>query len=734
MVMRPVTPEPLPHGEMRRVLADIKDIKKPKAMPAGERVKQQLKGKGKKEQPVPTPEMPVSYNPFTDLIAEESDAIQAPPARDRTYMIAQGKGQEVAAPQTNTGSAEGGTLSEAGTPAQYVTPAEQTATLPTAGESGTDKAETEKQLSSGIFASMFKKSKKSAPAANETAIRRTATETAGAERTGSDAVVASQDSQTGQVDAQSTVETTKTDTKAATKGTATGTTATEKPAANTDGKSVVWGSTATGTNASFREAQTAQLGGPATGEATTSAASADAQKSKKPKGSRSDLSKRAPKSSSADETTAFERYVTAEERPGPTITASGTNATQQGGGQGGQFAAQSSLNASKTGQPAAEKGKGKKSTMFKKRPKSKGKEQTESIKAAEGLKRMQENVPQINIGEGPVSEEAKQQALERYQAMVESSAGDPLTMLMAGERFGALEAVVAAPPGRVHSVSEDTVLVAKPAARGQHSLSEDAQVAGGRAGQAHALGQDKVIDAKPSRRGAHRLSADAMVPVRTAAPGHYLEADPTVSSPQLLFSHELLEDPRVLRPKSPQPHNLELDKKLAVLQKQLQPHNLHSDTVLPAPQARSAHELHADQVVASGSSAQESHDISHDVRLLSPSGAVRDPHSIDDDEVIKEAAVFRKSPHPDAMMGGKWAAGGEASVINNPMASLNASLQNAEQAMGELNRLVASSDSGKENHADGGRPGMGERAASSPAGHGFWGRVFRRRGSEHISE
>lgn len=793
MIMKPVAPEPLPQGEVHRVLADIKDIKKPKAISAGERMKKQLKdkskGKDKEEQPVPAPEMPASWNPFTNFMAEESAAAQTSSTRERKAITAKGKEKEVAAPSSSAGAAEAGNFSEADTSVQHAAHADQTTTLPTSEGTKADKAEhgkpensgpsanmfkkgikvppvadetategasaeatttettrdtntavagTEKADSSGKLSSIFKKSNKVTQPTDETAAGGAATETAGPERTGAGAAASLQKSQTAQVHAQSTGNTTKPDGKASAKGNETETTGTDEPTTTTNGKSVIWGSTATGSSPSFKEAEKAQLGGLSLGGATSDVALANAQKPKKPRGSHSGFFKRAPKPTSADETTDFEEVDTAYARGGSTTTASGTSATRQSGGQAGHVAAHSELDAIKISQPTTEKGRGKLSTMFKKGHKSKGKDSGVSTNAAGDLNSVQDNVPQIEIGEGPMSEGAKQQALRRYQAMVESGIGEPVTTSMAGEQFGALDAVVAAPPGRVHSISEDTVLVVKPAAHGQHILSEDAHVTGGRSAEAHALEQDKVINAKSSRRGAHRLSADAMVPVRNAAPGHYLDADPIVSGPQQLVPHELPDDPRVLRPKSPQPHDLELDKKLAVLQKQIQPHSLHSDTVLPAPPARSGHELHADQVVALGSSAQDGHDISHDVRLLSPSGAVRDPHSIDDDEVIKESAVFRKSPHPDAMMGGEGAApsssGGEASTIDSRMPSLNASLQTAGHALDDLNRAVASSESGKENTAGDDRPGMSGRTASSPAGRGFWVRVFRREESDRFSE
>lgn len=330
---------------------------------------------------------------------------------------------------------------------------------------------------------------------------------------------------------------------------------------------------------------------------------------------------------------------------------------------------------------------------------------------------------QVKIRQGSMSEEAKAAALKRYEAMLDSGEADSFTMFMDTENSGALDAVVELPPARAHSLSEDTVLVPRPAYRERHSLSSDALMASGRPGMSHTLARDKVINATPFRGGGHRLSTDAMIPVRIAPPGHYLDADPTVSSPQNLFSHELLEDVRVLRPKSPQAHSLEMDKKLAMLHKQMQPHDIHNDIALPTPVARAAHELEYDhtvnsgitaqgshdiehdQVVASGAGARGGHDIVHDVRIVSPgSGQVRDPHSVDEDEIVKETTLFRKSPQPDAMLlPGNWnsSATGVKNDVNSPIASLNVSLQSANQALDELNRVVGTSESGKENAVSG---------------------------------
>lgn len=361
---------------------------------------------------------------------------------------------------------------------------------------------------------------------------------------------------------------------------------------------------------------------------------------------------------------------------------------------------------------APSKNKGTLAGLFKKSRKPKTKDSAKDVKAAvSSMGKLGDkvtkaagnlksgNVPQIQVGEGPMSREAKEEALERYRDMLESGGGDPFTMLMSAENFGAFDAIKELPPARNHSISEDTVLIGKPASQLEHSLSTDAVVSTGKVVPAHELAHDRVINVQPSKHGDHRLSADVMVPVRAVAPGHYLDADPTISGPQQLFSHELLDDRRVLRSKSPQPHSLELDKTLAMSKKQPLAHDLHSDTILAAPQALSAHDLHSDILIKSVATARGEHDMAHDVRILSPSGAVRDPHSIGDDEVVKENTVFRKSPHPDAMMPGEWAksssSGGVASDANNTMASLNASLQTAGQALDELSQAIGAASLGE---------------------------------------
>lgn len=356
---------------------------------------------------------------------------------------------------------------------------------------------------------------------------------------------------------------------------------------------------------------------------------------------------------------------------------------------------------------------------------------TKATAAAQDLERFRGSIPEIRIGEGPVTKEEKEEIVERYQALLEAGVRDPLTMMNAAG--GAIQPIIELPPARTHSVSEDTYPALKTVRERQHSLSTDALVPSGMTTASHTLAHDKAIGVKSSVRRAHRLSADATIPVQIAAPGHYLDADPTVNTPQQLFSHELLDDMVVHRQnKSPQPHGLDSDKKFSLAHKDRQPHSLrsdkqiltvqkqpqshplHTDKVLPGMAKSKQHELPSDHVVTpKASAARAVHNIAHDVRILSPSGQVRNPHSMSADEVVRQTAVFRKSPHPEAMPGHYNQSSSSADTGENAMASLNASLQNAGQALGELNRALE----GRENDA----------ARKSPSGQGFWGRVFGRK-------
>lgn len=284
-------------------------------------------------------------------------------------------------------------------------------------------------------------------------------------------------------------------------------------------------------------------------------------------------------------------------------------------------------------------------------------------------------------------------------------------------RFVRGESIVEIPTNaRVHSLSADTFLITKPSQL-PHSLDLDTIIPLDKAQISHALEHDRIVQLTPAPQE-HRLSADAMIPTTAAAPGHFLEGDPVVSGPQQVFSHELLDDPTVKRAKAILPHTLESDRKVAAA-KITKAHDLASDTILPAPPKAVAHDLESDAmiVVRAAPAGQGAHDISRDVRILSPSGQVRATHTIDADEVIKEGVLFRKSPRPDgAAMPGNWASsttseegagengggggGGGSSRIDsnknrNLVASLDAVVSAADQALGELGRP------GKENTAAG---------------------------------
>lgn len=235
-------------------------------------------------------------------------------------------------------------------------------------------------------------------------------------------------------------------------------------------------------------------------------------------------------------------------------------------------------------------------------------------KATEGLKHWQKNIPVIFISEGPSA--PKDKAPEHAKERTEASESD---------QSGALvQTIVEIPAGaRVHSLSQDTVVVSKPP-QVAHRLSKDETVTSDKAPVSHALEEDPAVEAKPAP---HRVS-------QTAAPGHYLEGDPTISSPQQVFSHELLDDPLIQkRAKSPRPHTLDSDKKVAA-----------------AAIAGHAQEPQAKEAAGKPKS-KRSHSISQDVRVLSPTGRVLPLHTVDDDEPVKKTAHFPKSPHPNAMPG-----------------------------------------------------------------------------------
>ncbi|ROW15830.1 hypothetical protein VPNG_02547 [Cytospora leucostoma] len=238
----------------------------------------------------------------------------------------------------------------------------------------------------------------------------------------------------------------------------------------------------------------------------------------------------------------------------------------------------------------------------------------EAEKATAGLRHWQKNIPVIFISEGPSA--PKDEASEHTKERTEASESD---------QSGALvQTIVEIPAGaRVHSLSQDTVVVSKPP-NVSHRLSKDGTVISDKAPVPHAPKQDPAVEVKSAP---HRVS-------QAAAPGHYLEGDPTISSPQQVFSHELLDDPVVQkRPKSPLPHTLESDKKVAA-----------------AAIADHANDPQAKEAAGKPKS-KRSHSISQDVRVLSPTGRVLPLHTVDDDEPVKKTAHFPKSPHPNAMPG-----------------------------------------------------------------------------------
>ncbi|KAK2602338.1 hypothetical protein N8I77_008882 [Diaporthe amygdali] len=340
-------------------------------------------------------------------------------------------------------------------------------------------------------------------------------------------------------------------------------------------------------------------------------------------------------------------------------------------------------------------------SRFKKSQKSKGKQvgrdaeppvpaeaqpDPESDKATQGSEREQETITEVR--------------LERGQSIVEIPAN-----------------------ARVHSLSHDTFFIEKPPHL-PHSIDLDTILPLDKARLSHVLEHDQIIQFMPDPQE-HRLSADAMIPKTVAAPGHFLEGDPVVSGPKQVFSHELLHDPIVERAKAFLPHTLESDKKVAA-KKIAKAHDLAGDTILPTPPKAAWHDLDKDSIVATGGPSRQEHDLSRDVRILSPSGQVRATHTIDADEVIKEGALFRKSPRPDAAaMPGNWASSstseeegdnggnGNGNKQQHLVASLNAVVNAADQALDELGQPASS---GKENEA-----------ADAPAAHGLWGRMFPKR-------
>lgn len=327
-----------------------------------------------------------------------------------------------------------------------------------------------------------------------------------------------------------------------------------------------------------------------------------------------------------------------------------------------------------------------------KKPKIKLASRLKKSQKAKGKEVDRENEPPVPVGPQPDDEADKvtQEPDGAQEAIPEV-------------RLDRGQSIVEIPPNaRVHSLSKDTFIIEKPA-HSPHDLDLDKIIPLDKARLSHILEHDQIIQLKPAPEE-HRLSADTMVPTTAPAPGHLLEGDPVVSGRRQILSHELLDDPIVKRAKAFLPHTLESDKKVAAA-KTARAHSLADDAILPAPPTPGAHDLDSDKIIAVTVPSGQEHDISRDVRILSPSGQVRATHTIDADEIIRETAQFRKSPRPDpATMPGNWASssaseeGAENNNDKNLVASLNAVVNSADKAPEELGQPA---ESGKENKAAG---------------------------------
>jgi hypothetical protein len=326
-----------------------------------------------------------------------------------------------------------------------------------------------------------------------------------------------------------------------------------------------------------------------------------------------------------------------------------------------------------------------------KKPKTKSRNRIKKSQKGKGKQVDRENEPPAPVEAQP-DDEADQATQEPDSALE----GLPEVRLDRGH------SIVEIPTNaRVHSISDDIFLVENPPLR-PHSLDLDSIVPFDKARLSHILEHDQIIPEKPAPEE-HRLSKDTMIPKPAVTPGHFLEGDPVVSGPRPVFSHEILDDPIVERAKAFLPHTLESDKKIAAAEA-ARAHSLASDAVLPAaPRPGAAHDLESDKMIAAPTPGRGEHDISRDVRILSPSGQVRTTHTIEDDEVIREGAQFRKSPRPDAAaMPGNWASSSTSEegveTNKNLVGSLNAVIDSADRALDDLGRP---SESGKENKAAG---------------------------------
>lgn len=331
-----------------------------------------------------------------------------------------------------------------------------------------------------------------------------------------------------------------------------------------------------------------------------------------------------------------------------------------------------------------------------KKPRKKSKSRVKKSQKAKGKQVDRENEPPAPVDAQP-GDEADEATLEPDSRLD----GIPL-LLSRGHSIVEIPA-----NARVHSISDDTFLIEKPPIR-PHSLDLDNIVPFDKARLSHILEHDQVIPSKPAPEE-HRLSKDTVIPKTAVTPGHSLEGDPVISGPRQVFSHEILDDPIVKRAKAFLPHTLESDKKIAAAAETARAHSLASDAVLPAaPRPGAAHDLESDKRIAAPATASQEHDISRDVRILSPSGQVRTTHTIEEDEIIREGAQFRKSPRPDsAAMPGNWASSSASEEVlegsnnnnkKNLVGSLNAVIDSADRALDELGQP---GESGKENKAAG---------------------------------
>ncbi|KUI52603.1 hypothetical protein VP1G_00063 [Cytospora mali] len=290
-----------------------------------------------------------------------------------------------------------------------------------------------------------------------------------------------------------------------------------------------------------------------------------------------------------------------------------------------EVATESHTGAAKSGEGKTERAKNKVTSLFKKSQKSKIQDSVKDTELTD-VTHMQENIPQILIAiEPPVTTAEPLEHVNEITEPCESDRSDEEGQTIREIPAGA----------RVHSLSDDTILISKAprVSNIPHRLSADQIVTPVKAPVAYVLEQDQAAQAKPVRQ-APRLSEDTMVTMKVAPTGNYLEGDPAVSGPQQVLSHELLDDPVVQeRAVSPMPHTLESDKRAAA-----------------AAGVAKTDEPQAEEPVRKARS-KRTHDISQDVRVLSPSGRVLALHAVDDEEIVRRASQFPKSPHPNAVPG-----------------------------------------------------------------------------------